>query len=903
MPKDTHLKKKRKCSPSRSCMKSKKIKRRERKQDTVPAVEMNHNHIEEVSTITEAPHISENLSLVHLLQHNIVPQTDEKISKQDTAQLEKRIGGLRLSTYAKRALANGRIVADVLKDYPEKIMYNHKEELLFHGERLYRENNMSSLLQLVPDIKETHSTFLFLDPIPSVLLLSFLLRPENWVKESEMHLEEGNSNLSDLINVKQVKTNTRCVDHDTDFPAVERGEEKMACVIVGCDREIQETFSANLDYGETCNNIFNSIYGGGVRKKKGKKGGPKSGYCTANNFSVLVGMEYQKMVKCGNSTRLVDFFQQTRECLPDGGLVPLLLTSCCEAVHRVQLQYVQLLYDMGAICLHPEPVDSSRMLYRLADTDAASLAMQMRNSKVMLYSVMIWCQACRMQHNHLWNADLERDDPFWLESYKCMHCGGYLTNDSCFVINGNNNKNKRDPATVRGIKYKVYKVDGKEQLPEGVNGKDELPQYEHVSPEVNAKSLQIYLRQDYSRKIQTHPTVSLSLFVPICYDVQSTKDALEKRFGGSVELDNRHHVEGYCFVQGREHKIQMMLNRFKISLTLNKTVTVHVHEETLFHHFFCKMHHLKNTFAMKEHNSLQISVPVTQTNRRIGVQTVDSEGNVCKHTSQVLIRSSVRKGNDTAQHQRTQEVGDMFTAIHLWCIANESKENNFVRYGATLTAGLVNNFFHLARAKLENGSTERVLQPGQFPWLELDAILPSMSQATVEVLYNKTTHKLRTVNKDIQELQKQIRERDRMIETMKCQQSDMMKRGKESEEMLKMKERECKQLLEQRDMIERDLRVMTRAYKTLKEQHNNLEGKVEEMLERNRKVEEFGEKWREEYDKKFQKVLSALDKISTGNDLTPPTPPFQEAFDADTLEANLPRELDFTDLSLDEVFF
>lgn len=779
-------------------------------------------------------------------------QTEDKIPVKDTSSSFKGTDGLKLSGCAKKALQCGRIIGHLTKDYPDKIMYNHMKEFSYHGTRLYRENNMSSLLRIFPEIRNTDADKI-VDYKPSQLLLSFLISPESW-KQIQMQGEEIESMISaEMIKKKSVKTNTRSVDHDTDFPCIERGGGEMSCVIVGCEDEIKDVLHGSLDYATTCDNMINQIHGGGRESNDVKGTGRKRGYCTANNFPVLVGMEYQKLVKDGC---LIDFFKMTSNT-SSGALVPLLLTSCFEAVQRVQLQYIQLLYDMGAIQLDTRPVDSSKLLYRLSDTDEASLTMQMKTSKVFLYSVMISCKKCSLQHNELWQPHIESTSPSFLDDYSCEKCGSELKNDSCFVMNGGSSKNRRDPATVRGIHYEIPKVKGKHQLPEGVNTKEELPQYEHVRPEVNGKYLQIFLRQDYARKVQKHHSVSITLFVPVCYDEQKTKVKLQKRIGQcKVKIDGRHKVKCFCYLEGKEHKTELFLTRLKVSLSLNKKITLSITDETFLPRFFSKMPYVAHTLTF-ENNKVHLPVPGTQTNKRIGVQTVDSEGNVCQHSCDILQRLSVRK-DGTAKDTTVQEVGNMYTAVNYWCIANDSRENNFIKYGATVIAGLINNFYQKGTVSTEEGKTFRILEKEEFPWLQLDSIVSTMSTPIADALFKKATHKLQTIDKEIKSLQEELQAKDKLILTLKTKEAESQKKVDEIEEMYKEKCKDYDSLLEEKTALERDMRTLKRSYHTLNENMKSLEKKYVEM---DTKYEEMFATLREEQQKKSSIEMDKLDEM------------------------------------------
>ena len=808
-----------------------------------------------------------------------VEQTREKIAKFDNLALVKRKGGLELSKAAEKALAVGKIVATLVKNNPDRIMYNHKERIFHHGERLVKENNMSNLLRYsdAKHIKNEHYTSLLRrNASPSLLFLSFIVNKKMWIPkdniqaEQDEHISDQNndSNFLQFLTKNVYKTNRRCIDHDTAFPAVERKESNMSCVIVGCEKDICEVLCAEHDYAETCNTYMNWLCGKittttratNVTRSKNPKAatssssergtGRKSGHSTANNFPVLVGMEFQKVVQTKSGSKVfVDFCKQTSRRQNDKhrGLVPLLLTTCCEALHRVHLQYVQVLYDLGAVRLHPQPVDSSKILYRLSDFDATSLTMQLKKSTAVLYSVMIWCTSCNIQYNELWTPNVETVDPHWLKHHKCGRCNGHLTNDSCFVINGGQLKWRRDPACVQKIAYKYNTVKGQTELPEGVKGKQDMPQYEHVTQEVNAKHLKLHLRQDYDRKIQRDPYVSLTVFIPICFDKKVTEQRLEEKFGGKATFDDTHTVKAYCFVQGKEHEIDLILNRFKISLALNKKITIKKsllpQRDHLLQCFLDEMHHLENTFENHEDDdTIKIGVPGCQSSKRIGVQTVDDQGEVCKHMANMVVRCSVRQGDKAAQDQRFREEANMYTAIHFWSAETDNQENNFTKYGPTLMAGLINNFVNHGKATVTKLSGEvthvSILQRNQYAWLNLKEIISSMNEKIVDEIYNKEKRKLKAVNKEIEKLTAVIREKERVIVTMKCNENMMISKLAEANETIKEKTEQYEQLFALKETLERNLRAIKRSYTVLSTQHKELCQKVDRLEQREKQVEE-----------------------------------------------------------------
>ena len=811
-------------------------------------------------------------------KHIDIEQTKDKIPTPDEEKLLYRCGGVKLSAMAARALKGGKIVASLIENNPERIMYNHKIRIYTYGERLVKENNMSTLYKLDPAIQEeTFASLKERNACPSSLLLSFILSADKWISyeshngrdqpteqlpQSSTSSTSSSDSLEKYISQNIYKQNRRCIDHDTPFPAVERKESKMACVIVGCERDISELFSEEKTYGEACNNIMNMLSGqkgdineDEIQSSSGSRTGRherrKTGHCTANNFPVLIGMEHEKVVSVdsisGKKTpTVIDFCKQTSTDAHPGGLVPLLLTTCCEAIHRVNLQYVQLLYDIGAVRLNPEPVDSSGVLYRLCDFDSASLIMQMKRSTVLLYSVMISCTStsCRVQHNHLWQPNIETTDPKWLDKKKCNVCGSALKNDSCFVINGGQMKWRRDPASVHRITYQLYKSkkNGKIELPEGVKRKEDMPQYEHVTPEVNAKHLKIYTRKDYERKIQRNHFVSLTAFIPISFDRKRTEKKLRMKFGGQVRFDRTQTVKAYCFVNGKEHVINLILNRFKISLSLNKKF--HISKDALKKNEHIYRHFQRETFHMREtveetEKQLILSIPGVQSSKRIGVQTIDEEGKVCKHKTGHVARSSVRKGSKLAGDQRFVEEADMYTAIHFWSVANtDDNENNFTKYGPTLMAGLINNFVMHGKATVKKENEKQIiflLESGKYQWLNVKEIVPAMSSRIVGEIYNR---KMKQINIDIDRLQATIREKDREIERMKERETSLESELGEMSQALRDKTNECQELKNMKDLLERDLRAVKRANKTLMRQHEDLEKKINCMEERNEEIEE-----------------------------------------------------------------
>jgi hypothetical protein len=798
-------------------------------------------------------------------KHTVIEQTRDKIPAPDIDKLLYRCGGVKLSALAARALKGGKIVASLIENNPERIMYNHKTRIYTHGERLVKENNMSTLYKLDPSIQQESFTSLKeRNACPSSLLLSFILSEDKWIssRESQTHSERvgPDETLEKFISQNIYKQNRRCIDHDTSFPAVERKESKMACVIVGCETDISELFSEEKTYEEACNDILNTLSGqkgdlseADTQRASGSRTGQyqrrKTGHCTANNFPILIGMEHEKVLSAnctsGKKTpTVVDFCKQTSTDAHPGGLVPLLLTTCCEAIHRVNLQYVQLLYDIGAVRLNPEPVDSSGVLYRLCDFDCASLIMQMKRSTVLLYSVMITCTSasCQVQHNHLWQPNIETTEPDWLDKKKCNTCGSALKNDSCFVINGGQMKWRRDPASVHKITYQFNKSNKRKiELPEGVKGKEDMPQYEHVSPEVNAKQLKIYTRKDYERKIQRNHFVSLTAFVPISFDRKRTEKKLKKKFGGVVRFDRTHTVKAYCFVNGKEHVIDLILNRFKISLSLNKkfhlSKAVLEKNEHVYRHFRQETFHLKETIEETE-NELIMSIPGVQSSKRLGVQTIDVEGKVCKHRTGHVARSSVRKGSKLAADQRFEEEADMYTAIHFWSVATDDNENNFTKYGPTLMAGLVNNFVMQGKATVKKENEKQIvllLESSTYSWLKVKEIVPTMSRKVVGEIYNR---KMKQMKDDIERLQATIREKDREIERMKERETCLEGELGETSRALRDKTKECQELKNMKDLLERDLRAVKRANKTLMRQQEDMEKKIACIEERNEEMEE-----------------------------------------------------------------
>jgi hypothetical protein len=318
-----------------------------------------------------------------------------------------------------------------------------------------------------------------------------------------------------------------------------------------------------------------------------------------------------------------------------------------------------------------------------------------------------------------------------------------------------------------------------------------------------------------------------------------------------------------------------------------------------------RMCHIQNTVVV-EGDRMHVPVPGTQTNRRIGVQTVGEDGLVCHHSSEILMRSSVRNERGRAQNQRVKEVADMFTAVNYWCIPTESRQSNFLRYGPTLVAGLINNFFKMGKATVtkvhddddddeKTTKTRRILRKGKFPWLNVDEILPCMTPEVVALVFNKANHKLITIRNEIKHLQDEIKERDVTI-------SELTKQKINTDEELEKKKDECQELLEEKDVMERDMRVMKRAYKTQSDEHKQL---VEKVTELDKRHDENEKQLRYDYDRKFQNLFSTLDEMTNQKQqqqttTTSNSPTFQEGFTEDALEANLPNELEKIMMSFKE---
>ena len=479
---------------------------------------------------------------------------------------------------------------------------------------------------------------------PSLVLAKFLVFPEQFA-----HAGNVVDDLNAFYRRKSRAQNTASTEVDSDFPAL---TGKTRAVIVGLQSAIREHLGGRKSYGDACRQTLESLH----REKA--------------DFPILAAIDHQRIVKRDKKTHVVDFHEQTSSM--GTPLLPLMLTTCSEVKSRIQLQYLEILYALGAVKLHKKPVDPGAMLYKLADDDEVSVQMGLCRSTSILYSVSVLCRFCSLSHHYLWKMGIEAADPDWLKDVRCRACGHALISRSCFVLRSRSGN--IDPSSVRRLHYSLpydFKMNRKT-----------LPKYEHVCHMTNGSNLRLYLREDTQRKNLQGLTISATVFVPVVYKLPDIE--------GIEKVEETHQLM-HVYAAGYEHVLPVMCTRVKMSLSCKRSSVVKTAAPPRTDLFV----HLGGTFQRYSVNELRVHFPHSDTTRRLGVEVRNSLGEVERHSACVTAQLDRRvKGRRVAAKKKTVS-SSMYSCQHFTGSGIGCDENNFTMYGVTVAAGLVWNFCNL----------------------------------------------------------------------------------------------------------------------------------------------------------------------------------------------------------------
>ena len=480
---------------------------------------------------------------------------------------------------------------------------------------------------------------------PSLMLAKFILFPQQFA-----HSGNAVEDLPAFFSRKELSgMNTSSIETDTEFPSLNTPNTRV--VVVGLEEAIREHLGGRNNYAEACQDALEKML-------QGK---------SCSDFPVLAAIDHQQIVVANGKCHVVDFYEETSSL--GKPLVPLVLTSCSEVKSRIQLQYLEILYSLGAVKLHRKPIDSGRRLYRLADDDEVSVQMGLNRSTSILYSLSVCCCSCGASHHDLWRIGIESTDPGWLTDVRCRLCNSPVVNRSCFVLRSS--RGKIDPSTVRKLHYSLP--------PDFDLNKKKLPKYEHVCHLTNGSRLKLHVRQDFARKNLHGTAITATVFVPVVYSIPEEE---------GLEVERSHQLM-HVYVSGYEHVLPIMCTRVKISLTCKRSCIVNTPAQRENEHLFA---HLGQTFEKFSERELRVHFPHSYTTKRLGVEVRHSDGSVQQHSASVLLQQSTRVKGRKAAALRKEVSSSMYSCQHFCGTGIDSDENNFTRYGLTVAAGLVFNF-------------------------------------------------------------------------------------------------------------------------------------------------------------------------------------------------------------------
>jgi len=177
---------------------------------------------------------------------------------------------------------------------------------------------------------------------------------ETYIRPKVLDEAETDQNLSNSY-LNQKTPNSRMIEQDTKYPDIRRVEGpkdmKNACVIVGDPGVIATALYSSLSYADSCDSTFCGIYG--LKPDTDIK---TSTYMKrSNDFPVLVALKTKTMVRVEGKEYMVDFGQKMEEMKYNTTV--LLLSSLTKSIQRVQVLFLEMLYETGDVHLNKTPID------------------------------------------------------------------------------------------------------------------------------------------------------------------------------------------------------------------------------------------------------------------------------------------------------------------------------------------------------------------------------------------------------------------------------------------------------------------------------------------------------------------------------------------------------------------
>lgn len=686
-----------------------------------------------------------------------------------------------------------RLVATIPRYNVDSVLYNDRDVHMSHGTPVFRRNNMQDLLTYAPDIRSfveesSCNDILNQTDCRSLWYLSYLMHPEKWQADVSLNSDDATAQgQHDFLDYS--KSNTRTVEQNTTYPDITA--EGVSCVVIGDPNIIATTLNSNLSFSDACDRTYRTIFN--LTRDQPLVAVEKN-IRQSNDFPVLGAGEFEDMIHLPHGgICMANFAKKTGE--RDAATYPLLLTSCTEAMMRVQQFYIDKLYRCHTVKLDPVPVDTSGVFYKLSDSDRISQIMNFVKSDSILFHVYVVCESCGQSHTHLWKPNDEESVTEVAKSHTCERCGkcGTVMNMSHFVLRESKCRHSLDAASSRKISYDIatrrVKEDGTNKkkttyiLPSGISSVDQLQQYERVWP-ISSK-IKLAMEEDVGCKNQRTTSVSVTLFIPTTFSNEKTMESVKHMLEGSGMVLNRevsprkeHLIHARIFHEGREHMIDLVATRVKLSLTCNKVVEADVSMEHG-NRFSQDMARFKKSVTLIPNFEagclkLKMCVPSTQTNKRIGVMTVRENGQAIIHTSNVLLTHAKRDKGKRQKPAQFQENGTMYRATNFWCHPDWDQRDNFLQNGLSLVAGLVHNFFQQGTCVVNGGHEVCLIDHHQYKWADLDTLYGWLTKENAETLLKKSSKKtdvseieLLLKEEEVRLLRKKIEKQEKVIEKQK----------------------------------------------------------------------------------------------------------------------------------------
>ena len=775
------------------------------------------------------------------------------------------------------AAKNNRLVGRIQEKNSNNIMYNDRPGTFTVTDKLTRRNNLQELLsQFSTNQMRQMSIDSVIEHVsPTMQYLSYLCHPKIWIENEDkpfQTLEEmanafqlNDADDNNLLNKKQ--DNTRLTEQDTMFPNI---NDNVGCVVIGDPNVISSALDGSLSFAESANRTIHKIFG--TKEDSSLLNGTNK-FKRSNDFPVFVGLDHARLFEMNGQPYKVDFYEKTKK--RGKPLVPLMLTSCTEVTHRIQTRIIDTLYKCGQVKLNSQPINRGESFYRLSNEDTVSSEFRLCRSDSIMYQLYIYCPHCFKTYNHLWVANDEKQVQKNLEDNLCELCQIKPVNASCFVMKETTGRQSLDPGTARKIHFDIPK--NKKETPDSVCTEKNLPIYQQASPIASPSSLKLFAHDDLSRKNQKMGALAITIFIPTVYNPEANAKRLKKELNiigmtcKEIDLKPEHKVKLYCFHDGIEHEIHVAMTRIKLSIICNKTIELHIGDEqslnTLRHEFVRFNNCVKIKVGNNGVSKVSFDIPSVQSTKRIGVQTVNENGNVVQHKTSVQMTPSIHANSKRQPPIHVDESGPMFSATNFWQHPNMEAKENFCSFGLSVVSGIINNHYQQGTVEID-GKKVHLLSKGDYDWIDLDEINSSPSNEVRELCRRKMTKSIRILEEKIKENEKSLKEKEQALHSL-IDSSALAKANtkiSELEKQITELEMENSDLLSENKYLKISLKRIESSYQDLESRSQKVAEEIVELADKaeinERRLISEVDKFKKNYskmEKQFEKLQSDFD--------------------------------------------